>query len=96
MFCGVLTILIGSILNRKMLLPTKSSVPSIVKLAMFQTILQYIFFYIGLAHNSGVKASIINGSNTFFVILVSTIIFRQEKLNLKKIIGCVIGFAVLL
>ena len=62
---GVLTILIGSILNRKMLLPTKSSVPSIVKLAMFQTILQYIFFYIGLAHNSGVKASIINGSNTF-------------------------------
>ena len=78
---------------RKMLLPTKSSVPSIVKLAMFQTILQYIFFYIGLAHNSGVKASIINGSNTFFVILVSTIIFRQEKLNLKKIIGCVIGFA---
>lgn len=65
-FAGVLTILIGSILNRKMLLPTKSSVPSIVKLAMFQTILQYIFFYIGLAHNSGVKASIINGSNTFF------------------------------
>ena len=90
---GVLTILIGSILNRKMLLPTESSVPNIVKLAMFQTILQYIFFYIGLAHNSGVKASIINGSNTFFVILVSTIIFRQEKLNLKKIIGCVIGFA---
>ena len=92
-FAGVLTILIGSILNRKMLLPTKSSVPNIVKLAMFQTILQYIFFYIGLAHNSGVKASIINGSNTFFVILVSTIIFRQEKLNLKKFIGCVIGFA---
>ena len=92
-FAGVLTILIGSILNRKMLLPTKSSVPNIVKLAMFQTILQYIYIYIGLAHNSGVKASIINGSNTFFVILVSTIIFRQEKLNLKKIIGCVIGFA---
>ena len=29
-FAGVLTILIGSILNRKMLLPTKSSVPNIV------------------------------------------------------------------
>lgn len=62
---GILTILIGSALNRKMLVPTKSSVPSIAKLALFQTILQYIFFYIGLAHNSGVKASIINGSNTF-------------------------------
>ncbi len=62
---GVLTILIGSVLNRKMLVPTKSSIPSIAKLGLFQTILQYIFFYIGLAHNSGVKASIINGSNTF-------------------------------
>lgn len=83
-FAGILTILIGSALNRKLLLPTKSSVPSIAKLAVFQTILQYIFFYIGLAHNSGVKASIINGSNTFFVILVSSLIFRQEKLNLKR------------
>ena len=90
---GILTIIIGSILNRGALLPTKSALPSIVKLSIFQTILQYIFFYIGLAHNSGVKASIINGSNTFFVILVAALIFRQEKLNLKKVAGCVIGFA---
>ena len=92
-FAGVLTILIGSVLNRKMLIPTKSSIPSIVKLGLFQTILQYIFFYIGLAHNSGVKSSIINGSNTFFVILLAGLVFHQEKLNLKKIAGCVIGFA---
>ena len=67
--------------------------PSIAKLALFQTILQYIFFYIGLAHNSGVKASIINGSNTFFVILLASLLFHQEKLNFKKVAGCVIGFA---
>ena len=74
---GILTILIGSAL----------------KLALFQTILQYIFFYIGLAHNSGVKASIINGSNTFFVILLAGLVFHQEKLDFKKLAGCVIGFA---
>lgn len=90
---GVLTILIGSALSRKMLMPAKTSIPSIVKLGLFQTILQYIFFYIGLAHNSGVKASIINGSNTFFVILLAGLIFHQEKLSFKKIAGCVIGFA---
>lgn len=90
---GILTILIGSALNRKMLVPNKSSVPSIAKLALFQTILQYIFFYIGLAHNSGVKASIINGSNTFFVILLAGLVFNQEKLDFKKLAGCVIGFA---
>lgn len=90
---GVLTVLIGSVLNRKMLVPTKSSIPSIAKLALFQTILQYIFFYIGLAHNSGVKASIINGSNTFFVILLAGLVFHQEKLSFKKFAGCVVGFA---
>ena len=90
---GVLTILIGSVLNRKMLVPTKSSIPSIAKLGLFQTILQYIFFYIGLAHNSGVKASIINGSNTFFVILLAGLVFHQEKLTGPKILGCIIGFA---
>lgn len=90
---GILTVLIGSLLQKKALVPAKTSAPSIVKLAIFQTILQYIFFYIGLAHNSGVKASIINGSNTFFVILVSALIFRQEKLDLKKVLGCIIGFA---
>ena len=88
---GVLTVLIGSVLNRKMLVPTKSSIPSIAKLALFQTILQYIFFYI--AHNSGVKASIINGSNTFFVILLAGLVFHQEKLSFKKLAGCVVGFA---
>lgn len=90
---GSLTILIGSVLRREMLLPTRSSLLSIGKLALFQTVLQYLFFYMGLAHNSGVKASIINGSNTFLVILVACLVFRQEKLDMRKIAGCVIGFA---
>ena len=32
---------------------------------MFQTVLQYLFFYIGLAHTSGVKASIVEASDVF-------------------------------
>ncbi len=90
---GVLTVLIGSLSAGELLVPAKSAVPAIFMLSVFQTMLQYIFFYIGLAHNSGVKSSIINGSGTFFVILVSSLIFRQEKLDLRKITGCVIGFA---
>lgn len=90
---GILTILIGSVINKKPLLPSKSSAFNIVKLALFQTIIQYIFFYMGLAHNSGVKSSIINGSNTFLCILVASLVFRQEKLTIKKLAGCIIGFA---
>lgn len=94
MFAGVLTILIGSILNKKLLLPAnKKSMINIVKLSVFQTILQYFFFYIGLAHASGVKCSIINGSNTFLAILVACLIFKHEKLTTRKVVGCLIGFA---
>ena len=47
----------------------------------------------GLAHATGVKSSIINGANSFLVILIASLIFHQEKLTGPKIIGCVIGFA---
>ena len=65
----------------------------VLKLSVFQTILQYIFFYLGLAHTSGVKGSIIIASNTFVAILVASLLFHQEKLTRRKVAACVIGFA---
>lgn len=64
----------------------------IVILSFFQTIAQYFFFYIGLAHTSGVKASIIVGTNVFVAILTASLIFHQEKLTLSKMAGCLFGF----
>lgn len=37
----------------------------ILKLGLVQTVTQYIFFYIGVAHASGVKSSIIVSANVF-------------------------------
>lgn len=90
---GFLTILFGSILSKKALVPKKKSIAPIVKLAMVQTILQYVFFYIGHAHTSGVKAAIINGSNVFLAILFAVVIFRYEKMTLIKLLACITGFA---
>lgn len=90
---GVMVIIAGSFLQRKILKPTKEAVPSILKLCLLQTVMQYVFFYIGLAHTTGVKGSIVNAVNVFFSILVSCILFRLEKLNYQKLIGCILGFA---
>ena len=90
---GILVILAGSIMQGKLLKPSKSAIPKVLKLCMFQTVLQYIFFYIGLAHITGVKGSIVNAVNVFFTILVSCLLFRLEKLDRQKLIGCIIGFA---
>lgn len=90
---GVLSIVFESIIERRVLLPKKSSIGNILKLCMMQTVIQYLFFYVGLAHSSGVTGSIITGTNSLLTILIACFIFRQEKMTLPTMIGCVIGLA---
>jgi len=90
---GILTVLIYSIGRRKFLYPKKENLGRVAAVSCFQTIIQYIFFYIGLANTSGVKGTIASGSNAFFALLIASLIFRQEKLTLKKVVACIIGFA---
>lgn len=89
---GIVTILIGSILSGKMLFPKKTTWKKIAILSCFQTSIHYTCFYIGLAHTTGVKSSILNGTNIFIAILISSLVFKQEKLNVVKITGSVLGF----
>lgn len=89
---GILTVIIGSFAAKKPLVPKKKSFKYILALAMVQTVLQYVFFYSGLARAGGVSSSIINGSNVFLAVLVAVFVFRTEKMTLKKAIGCVLGF----
>lgn len=90
---GVIAIIITSLISGKFLRPTVKSLPKVFSLSMFQTILQYLFFYIGLSNTSGVKASVIEAMNVFVALIVSCIIFRMEKFTAAKIIGSIIGFA---
>lgn len=90
---GILTAVTGSIISKKVLYPVKGELGKVLCLGLLQTMLQYLFFYIGLAHTSGVKASIIEAMNVFVAILVASVIFRQERLTWKKIAGCAVGFA---
>ena len=89
---GIMAIAFGSLLQKKYLKPSKAAMPKVLLLSLLQTVVQYLFFYIGVAHTTGVKGSIINGSNVFLGIIVSALVFRLEKLDFKKIIGCVVGF----
>lgn len=93
LIAGVLTIIFGSLLQKKFLFPKKTSWKMVCTLSAFQTMLQYFFFYIGLAHASGVKSSIINGMTTFFAILLACLVRKQEHLSVDKLVGCILGTA---
>jgi len=90
---GILTVLIYSIARKKFLYPKKKNIGKVATVASFQTVIQYIFFYVGLANTSGVKGTVITGANAFCTILVASLIFRTEKLSVKKVIACILGFA---
>ncbi|MDD4690267.1 MAG: DMT family transporter [Eubacteriales bacterium] len=93
LFAGILTIIIYSIARGRLLYPKKVNVSKIAIVSTFQTVIQYIFFYIGLANTTGVKGTVASGSNAFFAILLASLVFKQEKLTIKKIFACAIGFA---
>ena len=90
---GVITVIIYSIARKKLLFPQRKNWGKVATVSLFQTIIQYIFFYIGLANTTGVKGTVISGSNSFFSILVASLVFRQEKLTPRKILACLLGFA---
>ena len=90
---GIITVLIYSIARRKFLYPKLSNMPRVLAVGAFQTVIQYIFFYVGLTLTTGVKGTIASGTSAFFSVIVASLIFRQEKLVPKKIIACLLGFA---
>lgn len=90
---GIITVIIYSVARRKMLFPKKENLLRVANVAAFQTVIQYIFFYIGLANTTGVKGTIASGSSAFFAVLIAGFVFKLEKVTFKKIFACIIGFA---
>ena len=89
---GFITIAIYSIAREKLLYPKPENYGKVAIVALFQTVIQYFFFYIGLANTSGAKGTIISGSSSFFAIFISSLLFGQEKLTVKKVVACIVGF----
>lgn len=92
LLAGFLVIAYHSITHKHWVNPPKGSFPAILSLALTQTILQYIFYYVGLSHTSGVRGAIITGTNVFFSMLCASLVFRYETLTMRKIAGCILGF----
>ena len=90
---GLLVLIFASIREKKVLIPDRTILKYAVPVCLAQTVGQYFFFYIGVAHTSGVKGGIITGLGNFIAILMSCLIVRNERMTGRKMAGCVLGFA---
>ena len=89
---GIIVLLVQIISKKNIFVLNKKEIVQVTLLGIFQTTLQYIFFYIGLAYTTGIRSSIINGTGAFFSILLAHFIYKKDRLNVNKIVGCIVGF----
>ena len=65
----------------------------LVLLAVVNISLHYMFAYIGLGYNPSARSTILDSMGGFLLIILSTIIFSDDKISVSKFIGCVLGIA---
>lgn len=73
--------------------PTKDELKPMLILGIFQTTIQYIFFYIGVGNTTGVIGSILTATGTFFSLILPHFYYKDDKLNTIKTLGLIIGFS---
>lgn len=89
---GVLTIICYSVVSKQPAVPKRESLKGVVIISILQTVLQYALMYIGLSQTTSVKGAILKSTDVFFVALIASLLFKMEKLTVKKLISCIIGF----
>lgn len=90
---GLMVLAFTALKQPKDCIPKKNMAGRLLLLGILQTTIQYIFFYIGLANTTGAKSAIINSLTAFFPIVLAPLFFRDDRLTVKKGLGCLIGLA---
>lgn len=88
---GIMVLVFYLMINKKLNGLSKANISQCFILGVFQTTLQYMFFYIGLANTTGVNGAILNSFSVFFSVILAHYIYKNDKINGFKIAGCFIG-----
>jgi drug/metabolite transporter (DMT)-like permease len=93
LLAGLCLLLLAVVMGKPILRLSRHTFGQVALLGLVQTGLQYVFFYIGLAYTTGVRASILNATTTFFSVLLAHFVYQNDKLSARKSVGCLLGFA---
>lgn len=90
---GFIVLAAYTAIERRLPRVPRASWGMVARLSLAQTVVQYMFFYVGVSNAPGLTGTIVNASNSFICILVTTLVFHLEPLTGRKVIGCLVGFA---
>ena len=89
---GLLLTAYNFLKDRKKALPSKSELKYFMSYGALATSVQYAFTYIGLSRVNGSVGAIYDQLCVFLIIIFAGFFDKGDKLNLKKIFGCAVGF----
>lgn len=90
---GIIILLVAGRAHRSFHVDWKSDWWYILLFSLVNTTLHYTFFYIGLSHAEGARSAILNSLSVFTVVIMACVLFKSDRMTVRKIIGCIIGFA---
>lgn len=90
---GLLLLALATVLGKPLWHFTARQWAGLGLLGLMQTTVQYVFFYIGLAHTTGVKAAIMVSTGTFFSVLLAHFLHRHDRMSPGRALGCAVGIA---
>lgn len=95
MLAAVLVWLCGLVLNRCPLpLPKGRVLIQCCGLGLWQTALQYFFYYFAVAALTGAMGGILNSTQSFLGVILAHFVYgKADRMTRSKALGCVLGFS---
>lgn len=92
LIAGIILITIQKLMGKSIMPKSIGDFKGFMLLGFVYTLMQYVFLYIGMANTTGVKSSILGSLSSFINIFLVHFIYKDDKLSVKKVTGCIIGF----
>lgn len=93
LFAGALVLLITGAVNHTEKKISKGAWGWLLLFAIVNTSLHYLFSYIGLGYIPSARGTIIDSMGSFLLIILSCIVFSDDRMGWNKVLGCVLGFS---
>ena len=89
---GVVVLVIARCMKMKVKINGAKNIFVVLLFGLVNTALHYFFYYIGLSNQTGSRSAIIDSMSSFILIISACACFKEEKLTVRKIVGCLLGF----